>query len=108
MDLTERLGISRGYLESLGVVHGNHFEIRESLFRHCYTVIVDLELVISSVKSNDRSGLRLSINQSFILTLYVKVLENSFKIRTCINKIHNNYSYVMILFNVTNIKNLVI
>ena len=61
--------------------------------------IVDLELVISSVKSNDRSGLRLSINQSFILTRYVEVLENSFKIRTCINKIYNNYSYVMILFN---------
>ena len=39
--------------------------------------IVDLELVISSVKSNDRSGLRLSINQSFILTRYVEVLENS-------------------------------
>ena len=70
--------------------------------------IVDLELVISSVKSNDRSGLRLSINQSFILTRYVEVLENSFKIRTCINKICNYYSYVMILFNVTNIKNLVI
>ena len=70
--------------------------------------IVDLELVISSVKSNDRSGLRLSINQSFILTRYVEVLEDSFKIRTCINKIYNYYSYVMILFNVTNIKNLVI
>ena len=64
--------------------------------------IVDLELVISSVKSNDRSGLRLSINQSFILTRYVEVLENSFKIRTCINKIYNNYSYVMILFNFKN------
>ena len=38
-------------------------------------------------------------NQSFILTRYVKELENSFKIRTCINKICNNYSYVMILFN---------
>ena len=70
--------------------------------------IVDLELVISSVKSNDRSGLRLSINQSFILTRYVEVLENSFKIRMCINKIYNYYSCVMILFNVTNIKNLVI
>ena len=63
--------------------------------------IVDLELVISSVKSNDRSGLRLSINQSFILTRYVEVLENSFKIRTCINKIYNNYSYI-ILFNFKN------
>ena len=61
--------------------------------------IVDLELVISSVKSNDRSGLRLSINQSFILTRYVEVLENSLKIRTCINKIYNNYSYVIISFN---------
>ena len=70
--------------------------------------IVDLELVISSVKSNDRSGLRLSINQSFILTRYVEVLENSFKIRMFINEIYNYYSYVMILFNVTNIKNLVI
>ena len=70
--------------------------------------IVDLELVISSVKSNDHSGLRLSINQSFILTRYVEVLENSFKIRMFINEIYNYYSYVMILFNVTNIKNLVI
>ena len=68
--------------------------------------IVDLELVISSVKSNDRSGLRLSINQSFILTRYVEVLENSFKIRMFINKIYNYYSYVMTLFNVTNIKKL--
>ena len=24
------------YLESLGVVHGDHCEIRESLFRHCW------------------------------------------------------------------------
>ena len=40
-----------------------------------------------------------SINQSFILTCYVEELENSFKIRTCINIIDNNYSYVMILFN---------
>ena len=30
-----------------------------------------------------------SINQSFILTRYVKELKNSFKIRTCINKIYN-------------------
>ena len=64
--------------------------------------IVDLELVILSAKSNDHSGLRLSISQSFILTRYVEVLENSLKIRTCINKIYNNYSYVMILFNFKN------
>ena len=36
-----------------------------------------------------------SINQSFILTRYVKELEYSFKIRTCINKIYNNYSYII-------------
>ena len=42
-----------------------------------------------------------SINQSFILTRYVKELKNSFKIRTCINKIYNNYSYI-ILFNFKN------
>ena len=36
-----------------------------------------------------------SINQSFILTRYVKELKNSFKIRTCINKIYNNYSYII-------------
>ena len=56
-----------------------------------------------------------SINQSFILTRYVKELKNSFKIRTCINKIYNNYSYI-ILFNLKKkqlnkyiqIKNLVI
>ena len=41
-------------------------------------------------------------NQSFILTRYVKELQNSFKIRTCINKIYNNYSYVIILFNFKN------
>ena len=39
-----------------------------------------------------------SINQSFILTRYVKELKNSFKIRTCMDKIYSNYSY-MILFN---------
>ena len=43
-----------------------------------------------------------SINQSFILTRYVEELENLFKIRTCINKIYNNYSYVIILFNFKN------
>ena len=43
-----------------------------------------------------------SINQSFILTRYVKELKNSFKIRTCINKIYNNYGYVVILFNFKN------
>jgi len=37
-------------------------------------------------------------NQSFILTRCVKELKNSFKIRTCINKIYNNYNYI-ILFN---------
>ena len=42
------------------------------------------------------------INQSFILTRYVEEQENSFKKRTCINKIYNNYSYVMILFNFKN------
>ena len=36
-----------------------------------------------------------SINQSFILTRYVKELKNSFKIETCINKIYNNYSYII-------------
>ena len=34
-----------------------------------------------------------SINQSFILARYNEELKNSFKIRTCINKIYNNYSY---------------
>ena len=42
-----------------------------------------------------------SINQSFILTRNVTELKNSFKIRTCINKIYNNYSYI-ILFNFKN------
>ena len=42
-----------------------------------------------------------SINQSFILTRCVKELKNSFKIRTCINKIYNNYNYI-ILFNCKN------
>ena len=37
------------------------------------------------------------INQSFTLTRYVEELKNSFKIRTCINKIYNNYSYIIIL-----------
>ena len=50
--------------------------------------------------SDDRR--RLSINQSFILTRYVKELKNSFKIRTCINKIYNNYGFVIILFNFKN------
>ena len=42
-----------------------------------------------------------SINQSFILTRCVKELKNLFKIRTCINKIYNNYNYI-ILFNFKN------
>ena len=42
-----------------------------------------------------------SINQSFILTRYVRELKSSFKIRPCINKIYNNYSYI-ILFNLKN------
>ena len=42
-----------------------------------------------------------SINQSFILTRYVRELKSSFKIRPCINKIYNNYSYI-ILFNFKN------
>ena len=42
-----------------------------------------------------------SINQSFILTHCVKELKNSIKIRTCINKIYNNYNYI-ILFNFKN------
>ena len=45
------------------------------------------------------------LNQSiiFILTRYVEELENSLKIRACINEICNNYSYVIILFNSINI-----
>ena len=43
-----------------------------------------------------------SVNQSFILTRYVEDLENSFKIRTCINKISYNYGCVIILFNFKN------
>ena len=34
--------------------------------------------------------------------VYVEELENSFKIRMCINKIYNNYSYVTTLFNFKN------
>ena len=37
------------------------------------------------------------INQSFILTRQVEELKNSFKIRTCITKIPNSYSYIIIL-----------
>ena len=59
---------------------------------------------ISSLKENVSASISInqSINQSFILTRYVKELENSFKIRTCINKIYNNYGYVKILFNFKN------
>ena len=39
-----------------------------------------------------------SINQSFILTCCVEELKNWFKIRKSLNKIYNNYSYVLILF----------
>ena len=40
-----------------------------------------------------------SINQSITyLTRYVKELKNSFKLRTCLNKIYNNYGCI-ILFN---------
>ena len=46
--------------------------------------------------------LQLTINQSIIYfnTLRQRA-KNSFKIRTCINKIYNNYSYI-ILFNFKN------
>ena len=50
---------------------------------------------------NEDSSVNQSINHYFILTRYVKELKNSFKIQTCINKIYNNYSYI-ILFSFKN------
>ena len=55
-------------------------------------------LELKSPNQSNNQSINQSINQSFILTRNVTELKNSFKIRTCINKIYNNYSYI-ILFN---------
>ena len=56
------------------------------------------DVVAINVRRYQLQSINQSINQSFILIPCVKELKNSFKIRTCINKIYNNYNYI-ILFN---------
>ena len=77
---------------------------RPSLHRGSRTVKFVIGFFVSPRTQRERNVVRSinqSINQSFILTRYVKELKNSFKIRTCINKIYNNYCYI-ILFNFKN------
>ena len=66
-----------------------------------YYVIFQVKDKKCHFSRNSSNSINQSINQSLISIRYVKELKNSFKIRTCINKIYNNYSYI-ILFNFKN------